>query len=102
MGFRFVVLGALLAMASAFSPTTPARSVVPSSRVSTPIVMAGWKDPYMDKFTGKKETLKTAKTDFDLEMERTAKLGGLDSVPLPFTVTTVAIVAYFVYLVVSA
>ena len=55
MGFRFVVLGALLAMASAFSPTTPARSVVPSSRVSTPIVMAGWKDPYMDKFTGKKE-----------------------------------------------
>jgi hypothetical protein len=43
----------------------------------------------------------TEKTAFDLEMERTAKMGGMDSVPPAFLALTGAIVAYFVFLVVS-
>jgi hypothetical protein len=50
---------------------------------------------------GRRQKLVTEKTAFDLEMERTAKMGGMDSVPPAFLALTGAIVAYFVFLVVS-
>ena len=50
---------ALLASASAFSPAAAMRPAVSSvsaegrfDRVVTPVAMAGWKDPYMDKYKG--------------------------------------------------
>ena len=48
------------------------------------------------------QKLQTSKTSFDEEMERTGKLGGMDSAPPAFVGLSVAIVVYLVYLVVSS
>ena len=48
------------------------------------------------------QELKTQKTDFDAEMERTGKLGGMDSAPPAFIGLSLAVIAYLLYLVVAA
>jgi len=48
------------------------------------------------------QVLKTEKTDYDAEMARTGKLGGMDSAPPAFIGLSLFVVAYLVYLVVAA
>ena len=48
------------------------------------------------------QELKTQKTDFDAEMERTGKLGGMDSAPPAFIGLSLAVIAYLLYLAVAA
>ena len=48
------------------------------------------------------QVLKTDKTDFDAEMERTGKLGGMDSAPPAFIGLSLFVVAYLAYLVIAS
>ena len=100
------MLAVFVAVSSAFSPTTLAPRSAVSLRVRSvpaPVAMAGWNDEYQTDNPGrKKQVLKTDKTDFDAEMARTGKLGGMDSAPPAFVGLSLFVVAYLVYLVVAA